>query len=59
MASNITGLKHPVFVLDRICGHRSRDPGSILWEVVGMEWDPLSPWVQLRSYLEDKVAAPV
>jgi hypothetical protein len=32
---------------------------QIFWEVVGLERDPLSLMIQLRSFLEEKVAAPV
>jgi hypothetical protein len=46
-------------------GYRSRDPGfdsrryQIFWKVVDLERGPLSLWVQLSSYLEETVAAPV
>jgi hypothetical protein len=32
---------------------------QIHWEVVGLERVHLASWVQLRSYLKEKVAAPV
>jgi hypothetical protein len=32
---------------------------QIFWEVVGLERVHSALWVQLRSYLEEKVAAPV
>jgi hypothetical protein len=32
---------------------------QILWEAVGLEWGSLATWVQLRSYLEEIVEAPV
>jgi hypothetical protein len=32
---------------------------QIFWEVVGLERGPLSLVIQLRSYLEEKIEAPV
>jgi hypothetical protein len=49
----------------RVSGYRSKDPGPIpgatrfFSKVVGLERGPLSFVVQLRSYLEEKVTAPV
>jgi hypothetical protein len=50
----------------RVSGCRTRDPGfssrrhQIFWEVVGMaEGVHSASWVQLRSYLEEVVEAPV
>jgi hypothetical protein len=49
----------------RVPGYKSRSLGSIpgatrfLWEVVGLEQGHSVSWVQLRSYLKEKVASPV
>jgi hypothetical protein len=32
---------------------------QVFWDVVGLERGPVTLWVQLRSYLEEKVTAPV
>jgi hypothetical protein len=61
-----------IIIIDRLCGsmvrvpdYRSRGPGSIPGSTRFSEkqwfWNGVhsAPWVQLRSYLEEKVAAPV
>jgi hypothetical protein len=47
----------------RVPGYRSRGPGFESWcyQILLWLWNGLNSasWVQLRSYLEEKVAAPV
>jgi hypothetical protein len=65
-------LSKIVFMGDRLCGlvvrvygYRSRGPGfdsrhfQVLWEAVGLDGVHSASWGQLRSYLEEIVAAPV
>jgi hypothetical protein len=67
-----TYLKRVIFIAERLCGllvrvpaYRSRGPGSISgdtrfsekwWVCNGVH---SASWVQLRSYLKEKVVAPV
>jgi hypothetical protein len=43
----------------RVLGYRSRGPGSIFWEVVGLERGSLSLVGTTKELLARKVAAPV
>jgi hypothetical protein len=50
LVGRVSGYSSEVQVLESWCY-------QIFWEVLGLEWGPLASWVQLKSNLEEKVAA--